>query len=183
MQPGGRNTPPRASSSPAMSSRDRASFDPPSTSGAVSASSGSEGEPLFPLRSMVTRSTNPKSRSPSPRSRRAVGGSSRLEAGPARAGRELRGLAGWAAGPGGAGMRRGLAARLHLGGAVLRAVRRPGASVTLVAPPPSGAPGKEKRHPDTVSPSPHLPAPLASPAWRQVVVRFAPLTQKRTRNT
>ncbi|XP_020921935.1 manganese-dependent ADP-ribose/CDP-alcohol diphosphatase isoform X4 [Sus scrofa] len=54
-----------------MSSRDRASFDPPSTSGAVSASSGSEGEPLFPLRSMVTRSTNPKSRSPSPRSRRA----------------------------------------------------------------------------------------------------------------
>lgn len=93
-----------------MSSRDRASFDPPSTSGAVSASSGSEGEPLFPLRSMVTRSTNPKSRSPSPRSRRAVGGSSRLEAGPARAGRELRGLAGWAAGPGGAGMLRGLAA-------------------------------------------------------------------------
>lgn len=82
------------SQNPAMHSGDRASFDPPPDFRCRFHFLRKSRGPLFPLHSLVARSPSREPGSPQLWSRRAVGGSSRLEAGPVGAGRGLRGAGG-----------------------------------------------------------------------------------------
>lgn len=136
------------SQNPAMHSGDRASFDPPPDFRCRFHFLRKSRGPLFPLHSLVARSPSREPGSPQLWSRRAVGGSSRLEAGPVGAGRGLRG-AGGQRGPA-AGRARESAAEAGQRGGHRR------------ESPPPPSPAASPRRPPEAGPEPQGADPAAS---------------------